>query len=129
MTLEQLKQIIDAAFDRANSYSGVNAEDIQVGIKVFRVGAIGGTPVANINSIHMGFDWDMGKMIITPEPELRETDRDEIKTLIKKYDELSWKHSQINSLKRENENLKKEIENLKLNDNLKKEIQKPKSND
>lgn len=112
MTLEQLKMIIDAAFDRTNAYDGQNAENIQVGIKVFRVGAVGGTPVVPIKSVHMGFDWDKGKLIMTTEPELREVNRDEIKTLLDKYEELGWKQSQISSLKRENEKLKKQVEEL-----------------
>jgi hypothetical protein len=87
-------------------------QDWQVVIPVYRVGAVGGTPSVGIKIVTSGFDWDNGRIFIRPETELREIDRDEIKTMQDKYEELGWKHYEISGLKKENEKLRKRIEEL-----------------
>jgi hypothetical protein len=88
------------------------ADDLQVVIPVYRVGAVGGTSYVNVKSVTTGFDWDAGRIFLNTEERLREIDRDEIKTLQDKYDELGWKHYEISNLKRENKKLKERIKEL-----------------
>ena len=88
-------------------------EDLEVVIKVIRVGAVGRTPTIPITNVFKGFDWDRGSVILSCDSELREIDLDEVKQLRKTYDKLSWKHYQISRLKKENERLKVELEQLK----------------
>jgi hypothetical protein len=115
MNLEELKRAVDFAYDRATGYaSRDNPENYTVVIPVYRVGSVGGTPSVVVKSLSVGFDWDRGKIFINPESRLREIDRDEIKSLQDKYDELGWKKMQIDELKREIKKLKTENEKLKL---------------
>lgn len=115
MNLEELKRMVDFAYDRATGYaSRDNPESYKIVIPVYRVGSVGGTPSVDVKNISIGFDWDNGKIFVNPESRLREIDRDEIKSLQDKYDELGWKKMQIDDLKRENKKLKTENENLKL---------------
>lgn len=39
---------------------------ITFAVEVFRPGSIGGTPCVEIKRIRAGFDWDQGKMLLTP---------------------------------------------------------------
>jgi len=87
-------------------------DDWRVVIPVYRVGAVGGTPSVDIKIVRAGFDWDSGRIFIEPETRLREIDRDEIKTMQDKYEELGWKHYEISGLKSENKKLRKRIEEL-----------------
>lgn len=111
MTLTELKQLVDRAYDSA--VRGFREpEKVTVYISTFKVGTAGHIPVTNVKSVHMGFDWEANSCLITPEVQLREIDRDEIKTLHEKYDELSWKLMDINRLKRENKQLKEQLSKL-----------------
>ena len=65
-------------------------ENINVGIKVHRLGAIGPTPIVDVNSIFLGFDWDNNKCIIEPEKVLKEADSDELEKLRKAFNKLGW---------------------------------------
>lgn len=87
-------------------------DDWQVVIPVYRVGAVGGTPSVNIKIVRGGIDWDSGRIFIEPETRLREIDRDEIKVLQDKYEELGWKQYKISGLQKEIKSLKKKIEEL-----------------
>jgi len=40
--------------------------DLDVRIEVTGIG-FGGTPTVDIKSVHAGFDWDKGKLLLTPE--------------------------------------------------------------
>ena len=110
MNIIDLKRIVDSVYEHTKEY---NRESTTVGIEVKRFGVIGGTPVVDIKSIVKGFDFDNNKVIIYPEVTLREIDRDEIKTIQDKYEELGWNHYEISGLKRENKRLKEEINKLK----------------
>jgi hypothetical protein len=87
-------------------------DDLQVVIPVYRVGSVGGTSYVNVKSVTTGFDWDAGRIFLNTEERLREIDRDEIKTLQDKYDELGWKQYKISGLQRENKKLKERIKEL-----------------
>lgn len=112
MTLEELRNIVEAAYANANRYGRQDASNIEVRIPVTRIGIAGAQPTVGIKTLYMGSDWDSGKLMIVPTSNLREVEVDEIKQLIDKYDELSWKHSKINQLKKESEKLTKINEKL-----------------
>jgi hypothetical protein len=97
---------------RACQFAKGRMDDWQVVIPVYRVGAVGGTPSVNIKIVRSGIDWDSGRIFIEPENRLREIDRDEIKTMQDKYEELGWKQYEISGLKKENEQLRKKVEEL-----------------
>lgn len=109
ITLEDLKRQVDYVYDNANRYGQQNADKIRVGINVRRIPAIGGTPIVDIKCLNLGMDFDRGKIIIFPDVDLREIGRDEIASLIEKYEELSWKQNKITGLRNENEKVKREI--------------------
>ena len=105
MNLLELKQQIDRMIE-VTSKRHIEPENIAVGIKVFRLGTVGPTPIVNVKSLIQGFDWDNGKLIITAETDLREIGRDEIASLLDKFDEIGWTQYEVDSLKRENKRLK-----------------------
>lgn len=109
MNLLELKKLVEL-FEQQTTRQRMNLEDVQVVIDSHKVGMIGGTPTTNIKSINLGFDWDKGKLIISPENILREIDRDEIKMLRDKYEELSWKKSKIDRIVKENKRLKEQLD-------------------
>lgn len=108
MTLLELKQAVDRA---VSLYT--NADQVNVVVKVSRVGAVGATSAVSIKHANLGIDWDHGRFLIYPETDLREIDRDEIKSLRENYDELGWQLYQIQNIKRENAKLKQEINELR----------------
>lgn len=67
-----------------------DVEDIDVKIYVKVVGSVGPLPTVDIKHIGIGVDWDSGRCIITPEKDLRETTRDEISAIKKKFDDMGW---------------------------------------
>ncbi|MGK3404274.1 hypothetical protein ACSLNT_29605, partial [Escherichia coli] len=48
-----------------SSYSS-RSRDMDVTIVVHSPGSIGSTPSVEVQSIHAGFDWDSGKVLIFP---------------------------------------------------------------
>lgn len=104
MNLVELKNYVDRIYERNK-----DPENCKVGIKVFREGAIGGTPIAEVKSINSGIDWDRGKIIIYADCSLREIDLDEQKKLRKESEELGWKMYEISNLKKEIKDLKKQL--------------------
>lgn len=110
MNLLELKELVEHIEQQATRQR-LNLEDVQVVIPTHKLGMIGGTPNTGIKSIYLGFDWDRGKLLIIPEKTLREIDKDEIKALRDKYEELSWKKSKIDRLLRENKKLKEQLSN------------------
>ena len=111
MNLTELKQLVDRAYDSAMR-GHRDPDKVTAYISTFKVGTAGHIPVTGVKSVHIGFDWEANSCIITPEVQLREIDRDEIKTLQEKYEELSWKQMDINRLKRENKQLKGQLAKL-----------------
>ena len=108
MTLLELKELVEQ-MEQQSIRQRFNLEDIQVVIATHKVGLSGGTPNTNIKRIDLGFDWDRGKLIIYPEQTLREIDRDEIKALRGKYEELGWSKYKIDKIVKENKKLKEQF--------------------
>mgnify|MGYP003450602527 FL=1 len=59
---------------------GVTA-DMNVMIRVYRPGSIGGQPVTGIKQAHAGIDWDKGKFILYPEAELTKLSDEEVRAI------------------------------------------------
>lgn len=108
MTLQELKQHVDRAIEKCNM-SRMDPNAIRVVIPSYKTGTAGHIPCTNAKSAHLGFDWEASSFLIYPENELREIDRDEIKQLRDKYEELSWTHYKVSKIKRENESLKAQL--------------------
>ena len=108
MTLSELKELVEQ-MEQQTIRQRLNLEDVQVVIATHKVGLIGGTPNTNIKYINLGFDWDRGKLIIHPEQTLREIDRDEIKTLKDKCEDLGWSKYKIDKIVKENKKLKEQL--------------------
>lgn len=107
MNLLELKQIIDRTIDTVH-----NPEQVTVRISTFKTGTAGHLPCTDVKSAWKGFDWEAGSFIITPEKDLREIDRDEIKSLRNQYEELGWSLYKVGKVKKENEMLKQKIKQL-----------------
>lgn len=106
MNLLELKQHIDRLVELSQKRH-TSPENISVGVKIFRLGSVGPTSTVGVKSITLGFDWDKDKLIIIAEKELREIDRDEIASLLDRFDEMGWTQYEVDSLKRENARLNK----------------------
>lgn len=107
MNLLELKQIVDRAVEHAR-----DPEHIIVRISTFKTGSAGHLPCTAVKTAWQGFDWESSSFIITPEKDLREIDRDEIKSLRDQYEELGWTLYKVGKVKRENESLKKRVAEL-----------------
>lgn len=112
MKLNELKEIVDHAVENCERRH-MSADKITVYIPTFKTGTAGHIPVTAIKGANLGFDWEASSFLIWPEVELREIDRDEIKALREKYEELAWSHYKISKVKEENTLLKAEIAKLK----------------
>ena len=107
MKVKELKEIIERLEN-----NNCNIEDIEVVVPTMKLGCAGPTPTTSIRSAFKGIDWDNNKLLLYPETTLREIERDEIKSLKEKYEELGRKVYEINNLKRENKKLKDKINKL-----------------
>jgi hypothetical protein len=82
-------------------------EDPEVVIKIkLPYSTVGGQPTVKVKNMWMGFDWDHGKFIITPEEDLTPSDRDFAKQMTEMQERAGWADY-------ENRNLKAEIKRLK----------------
>ena len=81
-------------------------ENPEVVIKIkMPYSTVGAMPTVKVRSVHMGFDWDAGKLIIYPEEELTPSDRD----FAKQMREMQERAAMADY---ENRNLKAEIKRL-----------------
>ena len=112
MKLSELKRIVDHAVESCERRH-MSAESITVCIPSFKTGTAGHIPCTDVKGANMGFDWEASSFLIWPEKQLREIDRDEVKAMIDKYEELGWSHYKISKIKKENKELKEEVARLK----------------
>ena len=105
MKLSELKDKIDFLFESSR-------DDLEVRIVVKVAGSVAAQPTVGIKSIHSGFDWDAGKLLIYPEVDLRECNRDELKAIQKRLDDIGWDMYENRNLKAENKKLKQRIQEL-----------------
>ena len=110
MTFKELEMIIEHIRKSYKGHYNENeCDDLRICIPVKIVGVVGGTPCVDVKLLSCGFDWDKGKLMIIPEKDLRETTRDEIKTIQDKYEELGNSLRIIRELKKENKKLKEKL--------------------
>lgn len=101
MKFSELKRLVDL-YHRDGHY-----EDPEVVIQVkLPYSTVGAQPIVKVKSVQMGFDWDSGKFIITPEESLTPSDRDFAKQMTEMQERAGWADY-------ENRNLKAEIRRLK----------------
>jgi hypothetical protein len=105
MNLFELKGRIDTIALRY--YDDDDLKQIRVCIPIKTPSAIGGTPCIDIDSIHLGFDWDNNKLMLYPTEDLSRTDHDYLANLRAKAAELGWSVYEMGNLKREIKLLKK----------------------
>jgi hypothetical protein len=85
-------------------------EDPEVVIQIkLPYSTVGALPTVKIKHISMGFDWDYGKFIITPEETLTPANRDFAEQMRKMQDDLGWARYENRNLKAEIKKLKKQL--------------------
>ncbi len=85
-------------------------EDPEVVIKIkLPYSTVGGQPTVKVKNVQMGFDWDQGKFIITPEEDLTPSDRDFAKQMKEMQDRAGWADYENRNLKAEIRQLKKKL--------------------
>ena len=104
MKLSELHRLVNVYQER------MMREDPEVVIQVkLPYSTVGGQPTAPVKFISMGFDWDAGKFIITPEENLTPADRDFAEQMKKMQDDLGWTKNENRGLKAEIKKLKKQL--------------------
>ena len=107
MKLSELRDVVNRAVENHNQYGG--DREVVASIVVRTVGTIGGTPTVNVKSIHAGFDWDSGKLLIYPEKDLRTIEADELLALRKASEKEGWAEYENRGLKAEVKRLQKQL--------------------
>jgi len=104
MKLSELHRLVNVYQER------MMREDPEVVIQVkLPYSTVGGQPTVPVKFISMGFDWDAGKFIITPEENLTPADRDFAEQMKKMQDDLGWTKNENRALKAEIKRLKKQL--------------------
>jgi hypothetical protein len=104
MKLSELHRLVNVYQER------MMREDPEVVIQVkLPYSTVGGQPTVPVKFISMGFDWDAGKFIITPEENLTPADRDFAEQMKKMQDDLGWTKNENRALKAEIKKLKKQF--------------------
>lgn len=104
MKLSELKHLVDL-YHRDGYY-----EDPEVVIKIkLPYSTVGGQPTVKVKTINMGFDWDSGKFIVTPEEDLTPSDRDFVKQMTEMQERASLAAYENRNLKSEIRRLKKQL--------------------
>lgn len=117
MKLSELHRLVNVY----HSEERMVREDPEVVIQVkLPYSTVGARPSVSVKFISMGFDWDAGKFIITPEENLTPSDRDFAEKMRKMQEDLSWADYEKRNLKAEIKKLKKQLSDQKpKNDDLK----------
>ena len=106
MKLSEMHRLVNVYHDEER----MMREDPEVVIQIkLPYSTVGGQPTVRVKSIQMGFDWDHGKFIITPEENLTPADRDFAEQMRKMQDDLGWAKYENRGLKAEIKKLKKQL--------------------
>jgi hypothetical protein len=85
-------------------------EDPEVVIQIkLPYDTVGAMPSVKVKNVQMGFDWEKGKFIITPEEDLTPSDRDFAKQMKEMQDRAGWADYENRNLKAEIRRLKKQL--------------------
>jgi hypothetical protein len=102
MKFSELAKVIERA--------QVRHDDPEVVIRIkLPYSTVGAQPTVTVKNANMGFDWDSGKFIITPEEELTPSDRDFAKQMTEMQERVGWTDYENRNLKSENKRLKKQL--------------------
>lgn len=105
MKFSELKKAVDL-FHRDGYY-----EDPEVVIQIkLPYSTVGRTPTVKVKSVFLGFDWEHGMIIITPEENLTPGDRDFKKQMREMQERAGWADHENRNLKAEIRRLKKQKE-------------------
>jgi hypothetical protein len=103
MKLSELKLFVD-------QHLQYTIEDPRVVIQIkLPYSTVGAQPTVEVKSVNMGFDWDDGKFILTPEEQLTPSDRDFAKQMREMQESAIHADRENRSLKAELNQLKKKI--------------------
>ena len=106
MKLSEMHRLVNVYHDEER----MMREDPEVVIQIkLPYSTMGGQPTVRVKSLQMGFDWDAGKFIITPEENLTPADRDFAEQMRKMQDDLGWARYENRGLKAEIKKLKKQL--------------------
>lgn len=86
-------------------------KDLEVCVVVKSSGAVGGTPVVNVKSVGVGFDWDHGKFMIYTEEDVMRVNQKTLDDLRKEAEKIGWDMYEIRNLKAEVKRLKAQLKN------------------
>ena len=109
MNLKELYDIVEREIITFNQRHQ-DPTEIRVCIPIQTVTAFGGTPGVDIKSIHHGFDWDMGKLMLYPEKDLSLTDQISLDQLREEHKKAGWTVYEVGNLKREIKKLNKQLD-------------------
>ena len=105
MKLSELKALIERHTQFMRAY-----EDPEVVIKIkMPYSTVGASPSVKVKDVQMGFDWDAGKFILTPEEPLTPSDRDFAKQMTEMQERAGWADHENRNLKAEISRLKKQL--------------------
>jgi len=107
--LKQAVEVIGESIKRQN----LDPEKVTMGIRVQNVAAVGPTPITEILSVSLGFDWDKGRCIIYPMKNLREIELDELAKLRETYNKDGLKQYEYGQFKKKYDKLLDKYEDLK----------------
>jgi hypothetical protein len=112
MTFAKLKQVV-GVIEESIKRQHLDPETVTMGIRVQNVAAIGASPITEVLSVSLGFDWDKGRCIIYPTKALREIDLDELAKLREQYNKDGLKQYEYGQFKRKYDKLLDKYEDLK----------------
>ena len=112
MTFAKLKQVVEVIGESIKRQN-LDPEKVTMGIRVQNVAAIGTTPITEILSVSLGFDWDKGRCIIYPMKNLREIELDELAKLRETYNKDGLKQYEYGQFKKKYDKLLDKYEDLK----------------
>ncbi len=112
MTFAKLKQVVEV-IEQSIKRQNLDPEKVTMGIRVQNVAAIGPTPITEILSVSLGFDWDKGRCIIYPMKNLREIELDELAKLRETYNKDGLKQYEYGQFKKKYDKLLDKYEDLK----------------
>lgn len=112
LTFAKLKEVVGVIEESIKKLK-MNPSEVIMGIRVQNVGAIGPSPVTDVLSVSLGFDWDKGRCIIYPMKTLREVDLDELARIREKYNSDGMKQFEYGQFEKKYEALLDKYEDLK----------------
>ena len=112
MNFAKLKQVVEV-IEQSIKNQNLDPEKVTLGIRVQNVAAIGPTPITEILSVSLGFDWDKGRCIIYPMKNLREIELDELAKLRETYNKDGLKQYEYGQFKKKYDKLLDKYEDLK----------------